>query len=217
MFISFEGIDGSGKSTVIRMLAEYLQHSGYNPLLTREPGGCALGHSLRPILLNARTSGLSCRAELYLFLADRAQHVREVIRPALKAGQIVFCDRYTDSTLAYQGYGRGLNPEHLRHTNEMATGGLLPDLTLLLNLPVHCGLTRAVQRNREAGTALSEGRFDAESQAFHERVRQGYLALATEESSRFVIIDAARPAGDVVLQCLSAVENVLRHHGKGLD
>ncbi|MDR0816196.1 MAG: dTMP kinase [Desulfovibrio sp.] len=217
MFISFEGIDGSGKSTVIRMVAEYLQHSGYNPLLTREPGGCTLGHSLRPILLNARTSGLSEQAELYLFLADRAQHVREVIRPALKAGQIVLCDRYTDSTLAYQGYGRGINPEHLRRINEMATGGLLPDLTLLLDLPVHCGLTRAGQRNLEDGTVLSEGRFDAESQAFHERVRQGYLTLAAEESSRFTIIDTAQPPDDVVLQCLSAVENILRQRGKSLD
>ncbi|EFL86790.1 thymidylate kinase [Desulfovibrio sp. 3_1_syn3] len=217
MFISFEGIEGSGKSTAQRLLAEHLQGLGYDPLLTREPGGCALGRSLRPILLDARTRGLSSRAELYLFLADRAQHVAEVIRPALEAGQTVLCDRYADSTLAYQGYGRGLDPEHLRRINDMATGGLMPDLTLLLDLPVHCGLERAGLRNREEGTVLSEGRFDAESLEFHERVRQGYRSLAAEEPERFAIIDAAQPPEDVVLQCLSAVEASLRQRGRGLD
>ena len=217
MFISFEGIEGSGKSTAQRLLDEHLQGLGYDPLLTREPGGCALGRSLRPILLDARTRGLSSRAELYLFLADRAQHVAEVIRPALEAGQTVLCDRYADSTLAYQGYGRGLDPEHLRRINDMATGGLMPDLTLLLDLPVHCGLERAGLRNREEGTVLSEGRFDAESLEFHERVRQGYRSLAAEEPERFAIIDAAQPPEDVVLQCLSAVEASLRQRGRGLD
>ena len=217
MFISFEGIEGSGKSTAQRLLAEHLQGLGYDPLLTREPGGCALGRSLRPILLDARTRGLSSRAELYLFLADRAQHVAEVIRPALEAGQTVLCDRYADSTLAYQGYGRGLDPEHLRRINDMATGGLMPDLTLLLDLPVHCGLERAGLRNREEGTVLSEGRFDAESLEFHERVRQGDRSLAAEEPERFAIIDAAQPPEDVVLQCLSAVEASLRQRGRGLD
>lgn len=217
MFISFEGIEGSGKSTAQRLLDEHLQGLGYDPLLTREPGGCALGRSLRPILLDARTRGLSSRAELYLFLADRAQHVAEVIRPALEAGQTVLCDRYADSTLAYQGYGRGLDPEHLRRINDMATGGLMPDLTLLLDLPVHCGLERAGLRNREEGTVLSEGRFDAESLEFHERVRQGYRSLAAEEPERFAIIDAAQPPEDVVLQCISAVEASLRQRGRGLD
>ncbi len=217
MFISFEGIEGSGKSTAQRLLAEHLQGLGYDPLLTREPGGCALGRSLRPILLDARTRGLSSRAELYLFLADRAQHVAEVIRPALEAGQTVLCDRYADSTLAYQGYGRGLDPEHLRRINDMATGGLMPDLTLLLDLPVHCGLERAGLRNREEGTVLSEGRFDAESLEFHERVPQGYRSLAAEEPERFAIIDAAQPPEDVVLQCISAVEASLRQRGRGLD
>ena len=217
MFISFEGIEGSGKSTAQRLLAEHLQGLGSDHLLPREQVGCALGRSLRPILLDARTRGLSSRAELYLFLADRAQHVAEVIRPALEAGQAVLCDRYADSTLAYQGYGRGLDPEHLRRINAMATGGLMPDLTLLLDLPVHCGLERAGLRTREEGTVLSEGRFDAESLEFHERVRQGYRSLAAEEPERFAIIDAAQPPEDVVLQCLSAVEASLRQRGRGLD
>ena len=217
MFISFEGIEGSGKSTAQRLLAEHLQGLGHDPLLTREPGGCLLGRSLRPILLDARTRGLSTRAELYLFLADRAQHVAEVIRPALEAGQPVLCDRYVDSTLAYQGYGRGLDPERLRRINDMATGGLMPDLTLLLDLPVHCGLERAGLRNRQEGTVLSEGRFDAESLEFHERVRQGYRNLAAEEPERFAIIDAAQPPVDGMLRCLSAVEASLRRRGRGLD
>lgn len=173
MFISFEGIEGAGKSTAINYLAGFLQENGHDPLCTREPGGCALGRSLRSILLDARTRELSSRAELFLFLADRAQHVAEIIRPALEAGQTVLCDRYTDSTLAYQGHGRGLDTEYLQRLNQAATGGLQPELTLLLDLPVRCGLMRAGERNRLEGLVVSEGRFDAESLDFHERVRQG--------------------------------------------
>ena len=217
MFISFEGIEGSGKSTALTLLAQELERRGYDVLRTREPGGCGLGRALRPILLDARTRSLNMRAELYLFLADRAQHVAEVIRPALEAGQIVLCDRYTDSTLAYQGYGRGLDPEKLRRINEMATGGLVPDLTLLMDLPVGLGLERAGLRNQRQGTILSEGRFDAESMDFHERVRQGYLALAAEEPCRIACIDAEQRPEDVLLQGLSAVEDYLARSGRGLD
>ncbi|WP_297219389.1 dTMP kinase [uncultured Desulfovibrio sp.] len=213
MFITFEGIEGSGKSTALTLLSQELSRRGYDLVLTREPGGCGLGRAIRPILLDARTRGLHSRAELYLFLADRAQHVGEIVRPALEAGQIVLCDRYTDSTLAYQGYGRGLDPEKLRHINRMATGGLQPDLTLLLDLPVSLGLERAGLRNQREGTVLSEGRFDAESLDFHERVRQGYLQLAAEEPKRFAIIDATQPPEDVELQCLSAVEDFLARNG----
>lgn len=217
MFISFEGIEGSGKSTALTLLAQELERRGYDVLRTREPGGCGLGRALRPILLDARTRSLNMRAELYLFLADRAQHVAEVIRPALEAGQIVLCDRYTDSTLAYQGYGRGLDPEKLRRINEMATGGLVPDLTLLMDLPVGLGLERAGLRNQRQGTVLSEGRFDAESMDFHERVRQGYLALAAEEPCRIACIDTEQRPEDVLLQGLSAVEDYLARNGRGLD
>ena len=217
MFISFEGIEGSGKSTALTLLAQELERRGYDVLRTREPGGCGLGRALRPILLDASTRSLNMRAELYLFLADRAQHVAEVIRPALEAGQIVLCDRYTDSTLAYQGYGRGLDPEKLRRINEMATGGLVPDLTLLMDLPVGLGLERAGLRNQRQGTVLSEGRFDAESMDFHERVRQGYLALAAEEPCRIACIDTEQRPEDVLLQGLSAVEDYLARSGRGLD
>ncbi|HJA76120.1 MAG TPA: dTMP kinase [Candidatus Desulfovibrio gallistercoris] len=217
MFITFEGIEGSGKSTALLLLAQELERRGFDVLRTREPGGCGLGRAIRPILLDARTRSLNMRAELYLFLADRAQHVAEVIRPALEAGQIVLCDRYTDSTLAYQGYGRGLDPEKLRRINEMATGGLAPDLTLLMDLPVGLGLERAGLRNQRQGTVLSEGRFDAESMDFHERVRQGYLALAEEEPQRIACINAEQRPEDVLLQALSAVEDYLGRSGRGLE
>ena len=146
-----------------------------------------------------------------------AQHVAEIVRPALESGQTVLCDRYTDSTLAYQGYGRGLDTEYLSRLNQAATGGLQPELTLLLDLPVRCGLMRAGERNRQEGLVVSEGRFDAESLDFHERVRQGFRALAEEEPERFAIIDAAQPPEDVVLQCRSALEGHLRQRGKGLE
>lgn len=217
MFITFEGVEGAGKSTALAALAQALADRGLDCLRTREPGGCALGRNLRSVLLDARTQGLSGRAELFLFLADRAQHVRDVIRPALEAGQAVLCDRYTDSTLAYQGYGRGLDTDHLRLLNQMATGGLAPDLTLLLDVPVRCGLMRAGERNRAEGLVVAEGRFDAESIDFHERVRQGYRALAQEEPERFAILDASQPPEDVALQCLSALESFLRDRGKGLE
>ena len=210
MFISFEGIEGAGKSTAMALLAEALRLRGHDVVETREPGGCSLGRLLRPILLDARTDGLSSRAELFLFLADRAQHVHSQIRPALEAGNIVLCDRFTDSTLVYQGAGRGLDPDALRDINLLATGGLAPNLTFLLDLPVTLGLERAGIRNRREGTVISEGRFDSESLNFHERIRQGYLALAAEEPNRIAIIDAQQPADDILLQCLSATEEAMR-------
>lgn len=210
MFITFEGIEGSGKSTAARLLAEYLEDKGHAVLCTREPGGSALGRKLRAMLLDTRTLNLRNRAELFLFLADRAQHVSEVIRPALDEGQIVLCDRYVDSTLAYQGFGRGMDVDQLRSINELAIGGLWPQLTLLLDLPVEAGLQRAGRRNRDEGTVITEGRFESESRAFHDRVRQGYLECATEEPGRFAIIDAALPPEDVLMQCVSAVEAKLQ-------
>ncbi|MDR2572849.1 MAG: dTMP kinase [Desulfovibrio sp.] len=216
MFVTFEGIEGSGKSTAARLLVDYLQERDFDPLLTKEPGGCPLGRTLRHILLDARGQSVSSRAELFLFLADRAQHTAEIIRPALEAGQIVLCDRYADSTLAYQGYGRGLDTEFLRRLNDAATGGLVPDITLFLDVPVPCGLMRAGQRNKEAGTVVSEGRFESESLIFHKRVQEGYHALVKEEPERFAVIDASQPAEDVALQCLSAVEKALRQRGSVL-
>lgn len=190
MFIAFEGIEGCGKSTQSRMVFEHLQAQGVDALWTRQPGGCDLGVRLRAMLLGREGSALTPMCELFLYLADRAQHVAEVIRPALAAGRVVLCDRFTDSTLAYQGYGRGLNLPMLHAMNEAAVAGCRPDLTLVLDLPVSLGLDRARVRNAEQGQSESEGRFEAESMVFHQRIRDGYLALAAGTSARHVVIPA---------------------------
>lgn len=213
MFITLEGIEGSGKSTAQRLLAEHLEDKGYFVVSTREPGGSALGRKLRALLLDSRTTQLRNRAELFLFLADRAQHVSEVIRPALDEGHMVLCDRYADSTISYQGYGRGMDIDQLVQVNDLAISGLWPQLTLLLDLSPQLGLERAGRRNHEDGTIISEGRFDSESMVFHTRVRQGYLERAAAEPDRFAIIDASLPADDVFLQCISAVEAKLQEFG----
>lgn len=189
IFITIEGIDGAGKSTQARMLADWLRaqslpracRGGHDALLTREPGGTELGERLRALLLDGRAR-VGAAAELLLYAADRAQHVEEVIRPALAAGRAVVCERYTDSTAAYQGYGRGLNLEVVRRLNEFATGGLEPDLTLLLDLPVE------LARVRMAGTP---DRLERQAVAFHERVKAGYLELARAHGRRVRAIDAA--------------------------
>jgi dTMP kinase len=190
VFVTFEGVEGSGKSTQIGRLCAALEAAGRDVVVTRQPGGCELGRTLRAILLSQKTAGLSDRAELFLYLADRAQHVDAVIRPALAAGKVVVCDRYTDSTVAYQGHGRGLDPALLAGLNEVAVAGCRPDLTLLLDLDPAVGLGRAMARNAAAGTVESEGRFEAEHLSFHNRVRQGYQTLAAAEPGRFAVIDA---------------------------
>ena len=201
MFVTFEGVEGSGKSTQIGRLTTALEATGRPLLVTRQPGGCELGRTLRAILLSQKSTGLADRAELFLYLADRAQHVAEVIRPALAAGQVVVCDRYVDSTVAYQGYGRGLDVDLLTRLNAVAIDGLMPDLTVLLDLDAAAGLTRALARNDAAGLAQSEGRFEAEHLDFHTRVRQGYLALAAAHPDRFAVVDAA-PQPDQVAEAV---------------
>ena len=209
MFITFEGIEGAGKSTAIASVADGLERRGRRVLLTQEPGGCALGKTLRTLLLDQK-SVIASRAELFLFLADRAQHVAEVVRPALVQDIVVLCDRYADSTLAYQGYARGLDPAVLRQLSAEAAGGLVPNMTLLLDLPVEEGLARARRRNERLGTVSSEGRFDAESLAFHAKVRSGFLAIASEEPERVKIIDSSRPPAEVQAQCLRHLETLLQ-------
>jgi len=191
MFITFEGIDGSGKSTQIELLAASLRERGRRVLVTREPGDGSLGRELRPILLDLKNSGLCDRAELFLYLADRAQHVREVVAPALGDGTVVLCDRFVDSTVAYQGYGRGLDLAMLQGQNGFAVAGVMPELTLVLDLAPEVGLSRARSRNLGAGAAASEGRFEALALDFHTRVRRGYLELAQAEPGRIRVIDAA--------------------------
>lgn len=198
LFITFEGPEGAGKTTQIARLHASLAARGRVVTRTREPGGDVVGERVRDLLLYAKDGAVGAEAELLLFAASRAQNVRTVVRPALARGEVVLCDRYTDSTLAYQGAGRGLPLDTLRAVNTFATGGLVPDKTFLLDLPVRDGLAR---RASEAGT---ENRMDRESVAFHERVRDGFLQVAKNEPSRVVVVDASR-APDVIAADLLAV------------
>jgi dTMP kinase len=210
-FVTFEGGDGSGKTTQIRALENYLTSQGKACVVTREPGGTALGVMLRRVLLQAGGALIAPSSELFLYLADRAQHVSEVIRPAVAAGKIVLCDRFTDSTLAYQGYGRGLDLALLRQFNSVADDGTRPDLTLLLDCPVDVGLGRTASRQAQSPSgAPKEDRFEREKLEFHERVRAGFLDLARQEPERFRIIDAARSADDVSLAIRKIVDEAMR-------
>ncbi|MGW8224350.1 MAG: dTMP kinase [Anaerolineales bacterium] len=187
MFITIEGPDGSGKTTQVVPLSEYLIQSGYQVLITREPGGTAIGDQIRRVLSDLKNTGMHPRSETLLFLAARAQLVEEVIKPHLEKGYIVLCDRYADSTMAYQGYGHQNEIQQIRSLISFATGGLNPDLTILLDLDVQTGLKRKARGNEW-------NRLDAYSLEFHERVRQGYAALVEAEPERWVVIDADQPA-----------------------
>ena len=195
-FITFEGIEGSGKTTQIKLLAQQLRQRGYQVLQTREPGGCQLADQIRGILLHPDNAAMVSRAELLLYAAARAQHVEEIVQPALAAGKIVLCDRFTDATLAYQGDGRGLDRGLISQLNKLAAGDCRPDLTLLFDLPVTIGLGRALQRESDQQDS-SEGRFERETLEFHQRIRDGYLALASAEPERFRIL-AANQAPELI-------------------
>jgi dTMP kinase len=184
MFITLEGPEGSGKTSQLPALADHLRNVGYEVVVTREPGGTAVGDQIRDVLMNLENVSIVPRTEILLFLAARAQHVEGLIRPALQAGKVVLCDRFGDSTLAYQGYGHQTDLETLRFLLNYSTGGLQPDLTLLLDVPVSAGLERKLDNSTEWN------RLDALAEAFHERVRQGYLSLAKDEPDRWMVIDA---------------------------
>ena len=186
-FITFEGIDGSGKSTQLRMLASVLRLRGLDVVTTREPGGTSLGKRLRAALLDAQEQ-VDPLAELLLYAADRAQHVRTLLRPALATDHVVLSDRYADATIAYQGAGRGFSSELIAQVVTLATRGLQPDLTLIFDLPVATGIERTGRRTHE-GVAASD-RLDAESAEFHTRVREAYLQLAAAQPERIRVIDA---------------------------
>lgn len=196
IFVTFEGIEGSGKTTLIDQVARTLRRKNLDPLLTREPGGTALGVALRNVLLHPEGVKMEDLTELLLFGADRAQHVAEVIRPALEAGRLVLCDRFSEATIAYQGYGRGLKLETVEAVDKAARGETHPDMITLLDLPAETGLERAKERNLR-GTDLSETRIDEEELAFHRRVREGYLLIAKKNPEKFLILDARRQPGEL--------------------
>ncbi|MEK7682614.1 MAG: dTMP kinase [Chloroflexota bacterium] len=189
-FISIEGPDGSGKSTQARLLADHLKDQRHDVLFTREPGGTEIGDQIRRVIMSLDNKRMSPQAEFLLFSASRAQLVREVIQPKLAGGGVVVCDRFYDSSLAYQGYGHQLNLDQLRSVTQFVTGGLVPDLTLLLDLPSEAGL----ERRKIAGRW---NRLDDYDLAFHKRVRDGYLRLAQADPERWVVIDATRSEEEI--------------------
>jgi dTMP kinase len=213
-FITFEGVEGCGKTTQIRLLAEALRQKGQKVTLTREPGGCPIADKIRHILLDAENSSMTPLAELLLYAAARAQHIAEVIAPALDSGEVVLCDRFTDATVAYQGYGRALDLQQIMQLNSMVASKYKPDLTILLDCPAETGLKRAIRRieknSAEDATALREERFEKESIEFHKRVREGYLSLAGRENDRFVVIDGSGGITDTADTILRAVSDRLR-------
>jgi dTMP kinase len=210
-FITFEGVEGSGKTTQIQLLRAQLETRGHCVMATREPGGCPIADAIRAILLDSTNRALVPRAELLLYAAARAQHVEQVIRPALAAGTIVLCDRFADATTAYQGGGRGLDATLVTELNAIATGGLCPDLTLLFDIPVELGLSRARHRNQH-DTLRDEGRLELEELDFHQRVRSAYLAQAKREA-RFRIVDATGTAATVAARVTAAIDPFLARRG----
>lgn len=205
IFITFEGIDGSGKSTLISLLSRMLDDRGADHLVTREPGGTTLGRKLRAVLLDPQAAGLADMVELLLYEADRAQHIREIIRPALERDRIVLCDRFSDATIAYQGFGRGLPMDRVRAIDSQVRDGLLPDLTVLLDLPVEAGLNRT--RNRNLGKKnAQESRMDDEAASFHEKVRRGYLEIAASEPGRFLVLNGLRQPEELARAVMDELE-----------
>ena len=207
LFITLEGLDGSGKTTQIKRLVAWLENRGLTSVLTRQPGGTAIGDRIRALLLDSRSVGLAPMTEMALMFADRAQAIAEVIRPTLDAGKIILCDRFTDSTEAYQGGGRELGSEVVLNLHRIVCGNLQPDLTLLLLPSLKSSLDRARSRNQrvEAQTGQDEGRFELEQDAFHRRVWQKYREIAAREPERVVCIEGDLTIDEVHEQIVEAV------------
>jgi dTMP kinase len=211
IFITFEGVEGSGKSTQVAALERHLAERGVPFMLTREPGGTAVGEEVRRILLDHGHAGMLPLTELFLYLASRAEHVAHVVRPLLERGEVVIADRYADASVAYQGGGRELGAAFVRPLNEVATGGVKPDVTFLLDLDPEEGLSRLAAARGE--TAWD--RIEREALEFHRRVRAAYLAAAEEEPGRFVVIDARKPPSEIESLIVSKVDELLRERSRG--
>lgn len=213
-FITFEGLDGTGKSTQIEKLAGALRARGLPVLVTREPGGTPTGEKIRHVILDSATTGLAPMAEMALMFASRAQHIRQVIAPALGRGNIVLCDRFTDSTEAYQGAGRRLGSQVVLELHRILCGDLQPDLTILMDSDVSASVERARHRNQKSAKngrkQKDENRFEQESSAFFARVRKGYLAIARRESERVVLVNARGTPGQTHARILEVVLQKLR-------
>ena len=197
LFITFEGADGSGKTTQLNKLKDYLTKEGYDVVVTREPGALEIGQKIRDILLH-QEGIVSDRCEMFLFLADRAQHVETFIKPAVKEGKIVLCDRHTDSTVAYQGYGRGLDIEQIHRLNKIATSGLKPDLTIVLDVDVETS---------QARVGSEKDRMESAGVEFFERVRNGFLEIAKLEPNRVKVIDSKQSIEQIHQQILELIKN----------
>jgi dTMP kinase len=209
LFFTFEGVEGSGKTTQLRRLAASLRQAGQPVMETREPGGTSLGEAIRSMLLMTRDQEMAAEAELFLYLASRAQLSHECIRPSLEAGIIVVSDRFADATVAYQGHGRGLDLRRVATMNRLATGGLIPDLTILLDLDPREGLRRVRERGQVPLPEPFLDRLESEALEFHDRVREGYLHLAREEPHRFLVVDATRQQETVASEIWQRVEPLI--------
>jgi dTMP kinase len=209
MFITFEGIEGCGKSTQIRLLADFFKKNSRDFIVTKEPGGTEIGTKIRSILLDSVNAKINPLTELLLYEADRAQHVEEIIRPSLEAGKIVLCDRFFDATVVYQGYARGFDLDFIERLHQTILKGLKPNLTLILDCPVEIGLKRAWKRIANTSAKEKEDRFEKEAVSFHEKIRHGYLRLAKIEPARFYVIDATQKISvihDAIVRIVTAHE-----------
>lgn len=202
LFVTLEGVEGCGKSTQLKLLSKYLVEKGIDHVVTREPGGTEIGDKIRKILLDVSNSNMEPLTELLLYAASRAQHVLEIIEPALKSGRVVLCDRFYDSTIAYQGHARGIEPELVNRSILIATAGRKPDLTFLLDIPAEVGIERATKKGID--------RLEKEDLIFHKRVRQGFLKLAKEEPHRILVVDATCSVDELHMKLKHVLEEKLK-------
>ncbi|RLB11636.1 MAG: dTMP kinase [Deltaproteobacteria bacterium] len=205
-FITFEGIDGCGKSTQAKRLASYLKNKGIPVLLTFEPGGTGIGYNIRKILLDPKNKHISPLAELFLYMADRAQHIKEVIGPSLEKGIWVISDRFYDATLAYQGFGRGIDISFIDMLNQKACGKIRPDITFLMDCPVETAIIRISNRIANSNPDKGQLRFEQEDLRFHEMVRKGYLSIAARHKDRIVMVDATSSIDEIERFIINKIE-----------